>query len=192
MSTENSRKIIVAGVMAAVVGAGLVTFILRSHPATMSARNPPPATPVTQVPATTLREAAFPVSTPTVAQIPDAPEVGARPADVPPAITGHSSVDTGSGGTATPSAANHKLTRKQHLAKTDTRALDPDSAAARRLASLEASDKPAAKTVANGAGSPNRAAESTATPVISSAPAVDQKVGTSTEFAESDGQVTPK
>jgi hypothetical protein len=62
MSSQTSRKIIVASVMAAVVGIGVVTFALRSHPVASVAQIPHPPTPVTEVPAATLRAADTPNS----------------------------------------------------------------------------------------------------------------------------------
>ncbi len=53
MNSETSRKIIVAGGMAVVVGALFVVFTERSHEAAQVAQTPPPPTPfvVAQAPA---------------------------------------------------------------------------------------------------------------------------------------------
>jgi hypothetical protein len=192
MSSQTSRKIIVAGVMAAVVGVGVVTFALRSHPVTAVAQRPQPTTPVTQIPAAALRAAEIPAATPPVAQIPDVPAAEAQVPAAPAETAHHSSVDTRSADTATPSAVEHKSTRKQHLAKADTSAAATDSSAARRLSAIDTTEKPASKTVADSAEGPKSADELTTTPAISSSPADDPKVGTSTEFADSDSQTTPR
>jgi hypothetical protein len=192
MSTENSRKIIVASAMAVVVGVGVVTFALHSHPLTVVARTPAPSTPVTQIPATVLRAAEFPAATPPIAQIPDAFAAGTQLADAPAALAHHSSVDTGSDSTAAPSAVEHKSIRKQHLAKADTSTVATDSSAARRLTTIDTIERPMPKAVADSADGPKSAVELTTTPVISTSPADDQKAGTSTEFAESASQITPR
>ena len=72
MNSQTSRKIIVASVMAAVVGIGVVIFALRSHPVASVARTPELRTPVTQTPAADLRAAEIPAAPPPIAQIPDA------------------------------------------------------------------------------------------------------------------------
>jgi hypothetical protein len=97
MDSQNSRKIIVAGGMAAVVVATVIA--VRAHHDTLAAGPPVPPTPFTDVPATPA----------TVAQTPDVPDT------VPPIENvGPTSADT-----ATPSAVEPKLARERHPAKAD-------------------------------------------------------------------------
>jgi hypothetical protein len=191
MNSQTSRKIIVASAMAVVVGIGLVTFALRSHPVVSVAKTPAPPTPVTQTPAADLRAAEIPAAPPS-AQIPDALAPVAQVPDSPAAVAHHDSVGINSTDTATPSTADRKLARKQHLAKADTRAVATDSSTLTRTGpAADTSEKSAAETVANSADRVKSADELTTTPA-SSPPTNDQKVGTSTEFTVPDSQVPPK
>jgi type IV secretory pathway VirB10-like protein len=192
MSSQTSRKIIVASAMAAVVGIGVVTFALRSHPVTSVARPPHPTTPVTQIPAANLRAAEIPAVPPPVAQIPDLPAAVAQVPDAPAAVAHHDRAGTSSTDTATPSAAERKVARKQHLAKADTSAVATNGTAARNGSAADTTEKPATETVANSVDRVKSADELTTTPASSGSPADDQKVGTSTEFADTDSQTTPK
>jgi hypothetical protein len=191
MSSQTSRKIIVASVMAAVVGIGVVTFALRSHPVASVARTPDPPTPVTQTPAADLRAAEIPAAPPPIAQIPDALAPVAQVPDAPAPVTHHDSVGTNSTDTATASTVNRKLARKQHLAKADTSAVATDSNVTRTRPTAETSEKSAAETIANSVDHAKSADEVTTTPA-SSSPTDDPKAGTSTEFAASDSQIPPK
>src|ERR1700730_7534497 len=87
MNSHTSRKIIVASVMAVVVGIGVVTFALHSHSVIPVARTPDPPTPVTQTPAADLRAAAIPDAPPAIAPLPDAlaaiPQIPGAPAANP-------------------------------------------------------------------------------------------------------------
>jgi hypothetical protein len=180
MNSQTSRKIIVASVMAAVVGIGVVTFALRSHPVASVARTPDPPTPVTQTPAADLRAAEIPAAPPPIAQIPDALA----------AVAHHDSVGTDSADAATPSVVELKLARK-HLAKADTSTGATDGTVTRTRPTADTSEKSAAETVANSVDRVKSADELTTTPA-SSSPTDDQKAGTSTEFADSDSQIPPK
>jgi hypothetical protein len=190
MNSQTSRKIIVASVMAAVVGIGVVTFALSSHPVVSVAKTPAPPTPVTQTPAADLRAAEIPAAPPS-AQIPDALAPVAQVPDSPAAVPHHDSVGINSTDTATPSTADRKLARKQHLAKADTRAVATDSALTRTGPAADTSKKSAAETVNNSVDRVKSADELTTTPA-SSPPTDDQKGGTSTEFTVPDSQVPPK
>lgn len=191
MNSQTSRKIIVASAMAAVVGIGLVTFALRSHPVVSVAQTPDPPAPVTQTPAADLRSAEIPAAPPPSAQIPDALPPVAQVPDSPAAVPHHDSMGTNSTDTATPSTADRKLARKQHLAKADTKAVATDRTLTRTGPTADTSEKSAADTVANSADRVKSADELT-TPPASSPPTDEQKGGTSTEFAAPDGQVPPK
>jgi hypothetical protein len=192
MSSQTSRKIIVASVMAAVVGIGVVTFALRSHPVTSVAQTPQPSTPVTETPAAALRAAEIPpAAPPPVAQIPDAPAAVAEIPSAPAAVAHHDSVGTNSTDTATPPAVGHKVARKQHLAKADTSAVATDSTVTRTAPTADTSEKPAAEPVANSVD-PVKSADESATTTAGNSPVDDQKAGKSTEFAASDSEIPPK
>jgi hypothetical protein len=182
MNSQNSRKIIVASVMAAVVGIGVVTFALRSHPVASAAQIPVPPAPVTQTPATDLRAAETPAAPPPAAQIAEAPAPVAQVPDAP--VAHHDSVGTNSTDTATRSTVDHKLARKQHLAKADTSAVATDGTVTRTKPTADASEKSAAETVADSVDHVKSADEVPTTP--SSSPTDDPKAGTSTEFAAPD------
>jgi hyperosmotically inducible periplasmic protein len=169
MNSETSRKIIVAGGMAVVVGTGLVIFALRVHSGPSVARTPHPPAPVAQTPAAAPAAAAETLAAPAaVAQVPGAPDSG--------------SVGAKSADTVTPSAVESKLARSRHLATASTSAVATNDAATRPGSAADTSEKPAAEAVAN--------SELTTTPATSSSPADDQRPGTSMEFAASDSQIT--
>jgi hypothetical protein len=191
MSSQTSRKIIVASVMAAVVGIGVVTFALRSHPVTSVAQTPHPPTSVTQTPAAALRAAEIPAAPPPIAQIPDTPAAVAEIPGAPAAVAHHDSVGTNSTDTATPPPVGHKVARKQHLAKADTSAVVTDRTVTRTGPAADTSEKPAAETVAKSVDPVKSANELTPT-TVGSSPADDQKAGKSTEFSASDSETPPK
>jgi hypothetical protein len=198
MNSQTSRKIIVASVMAAVVGIGLLTFALRSHPVASVARTADPPTPVTQTPAADLRAAEISAAPAPIDQIPDAlaavPQnaLAAVPQipDTPAAVAYHDSVGTNSTDAATLSVVELKLARK-HLAKADTSTGATDSTITRTRPTVDTSEKSAAEPVAPSVDRVKSADELTTTPA-STPPTDDQKAGTSTEFAASDSQTPPK
>jgi hyperosmotically inducible protein len=182
MNSQTSRKIIVAGGMAAVVLVGVVTFALRSHPVTPVAQTAQPPPPIAQVPPAAPGAAAeIPAAPAAVAQTPAAPSAAAQtpaapaavaktpaaPAAVaktpaaPAAVAHNDSVATKSADTATPSVVEPKLAQNRHVAKART------------------STVAAVKSV-----------DESPPPAISSSPADEQKVGTGTELAASDTQIT--
>ena len=181
MNSQTSRKIIVASVMAAVVGIGVVTFALRSHPVASVARTPDPPTSVTQTPAADLRAAETPPVPPPVAQIPDAPA----------AVAHHDSVDANSTDAATPPVVERKLPRTHHLAKADTSTGATDGTVTRTKPTADTSEKSAAEPVINSVDRVKSADELTTT-MPSNSSTDDQKAGTSTEFAAPDSQIPPK
>jgi hyperosmotically inducible protein len=77
--------------------------------------------------------------------------------------------------TATPSAVEPKLARNRHLDKS---------------AAADTGEKPAAETVANSVNHVKGADELTTPPATGGSPADDQKAGTNTGLAASDGQIT--
>jgi hyperosmotically inducible protein len=95
MNSQTSRKIIVAGGMAAVIGVGVVIFALGSHSVTPIAQIPHPPAPIAETPAA-------PAAT---AEIPTAPA----------AVAHSDNVGTQGADTATPSAVEPKLARNRHL-----------------------------------------------------------------------------
>lgn len=178
MDSQNSRKIIVAGGMAAVIVA--TVFAVRAHRETLAAQPPLPPTPFTDVPATPA----------TVAQTTDAPAGTAQIPDAPAAVPPNGNVGTTSADTPTPSAVEPKLARERHPAKADRSAAATTGNATRTRSTADTSEKPATVAIANSADHVKSADELTTTPAISSAPADDQKVGTSPELAASDSQIT--
>jgi hypothetical protein len=194
MNSQTSRKIIVAGGMAAVVGIGVAIFALRSHPVASVAQTPQPPTPVAQIPAAAPDVAAqIPIAAPeAAAQIPAAPPAVAQIPDTPVAVVHNDSVGTKGADAAAPSAVEHKLAHNRRLAKADTSAVATNGTATRTESAADTSEKPAAEPVANSVDRVKSADESTTPPATSSSPADDQKVGTSTEFAAPDSQIPPK
>jgi hypothetical protein len=191
MNSQASRKIIVASAMAAVVGIGVVIFALRSHPVAVVAQTPQPLAPVAQTPAAARATAEIPADSPAVAQIPEALAAVAPIPDAPAAIARHDSVGTKGTDTATAPAVEHKVVRKQRLAKADTSAVPTDGTVARTRSTADTSEQPAAETVGNSVDRVKSADELTPTPA-STTPTDDQKAGTSTEFAASDSETPPK
>jgi hypothetical protein len=190
MNSQTSRKIIVASVMAAVVGIGVVIFALRSYPVVSVAQTPDPPTPVTQTPAADLRAAEIPADPPSIAPIPEPFAPVAQIPDTPAAVAHHDNVGTKSADAATPSVVELRLARK-HLAKADTSTGAADGTVTRTRPTADTSEKSAAETVTNSVDLVKSASELTTTPA-SSSPTDDQKAGTSTEFADSDSQIPPK
>jgi hyperosmotically inducible protein len=181
MDSQTSRKIIVAGGMAAVVGIGVVTFALRHHPVTSVAQSPQPPAPIAQTP----------VAAPEVAaQIPAAPAAVAQTPAAPAAVAPKDSVGTKSADTATPSGVEPKLARNRHVAKAGTSAVATKGTVTRTEPAADTSEKPAAETVANSVEGVKSTDELTPPPATSSPPADDQKVVASTEVAASDSQIT--
>jgi len=158
MSTEKSRKIIVAGAMAGVVAIGGTLFALRSHPVTEVVQTPPPPASVTQTPASELRAEAPADTPPPLAQTPDVAAVEPQPSGAAPATNQHSNGSAAGAHTATAAAVEHKSTRKPHTGRRDADVMASDSSAARRLAALESTDTPSAKAdPANGGGAKRHA-----------------------------------
>jgi hyperosmotically inducible protein len=189
MNSQTSRKIIVAGSMAAVVLIGVVTFALRSHPVTSVAQTPQPPPPIAQIPgAAPAAGAEIPAAPAAGAQIPAGPAVAQIPA-APAAVAHNDSVATKSADAATASAVEPKLTHKRHVAKADTKAVATNDTVTRTGSAADTSEKPAAETVANNVDGVKSADDSTPPPATSS-PADDQKVGASAEFAAADSQIT--
>jgi len=180
MNSQSSRKIIVAGGLAAVVVIGGVTFALRSHPVTPVAQTFQAPSPSAQIPDTPAAVAQIPDAPAAVAQIPDAPAAVAQIPDVSTAIAHKDNVGTKSADVATPSVVEPKLARNRNLAKASTS----------DAASNSAATKPVAKTVANSVDQGKSADQLTTPSASGSLPTDDQKAGTSTEFAASDNQIT--
>jgi hyperosmotically inducible protein len=191
MHSQTSRKIIVAGGMAAVVLVGVVTFALRSHPVASVAQTAQPPPPIAQVPPGAPGAAVeIPAAPATAAQIPAAPPAVAQTPAAPAAVVHNDSVATKSADTATPSAVEPKLAHSRPVAKARTSAVATNSAVTRTVSPADTSEKSAAETVASNFDHVKSADESTPPPATSSSPADEQKVGTGTEFAASDSQIT--
>jgi hyperosmotically inducible protein len=202
MDSQTSRKIIVAGGMAAVVLVGVVTFALRSHPVTSVAQTAQPPPPIAQVPpaapgaaaeipAAPAAAAQIPAAPAAVAQTPAAPAAVAKTPAAPAAVAHNNSVATKSADTATPPpAVEPKLAQNRHVAKAHTSTAATNGTVTRSGSAADTSEKPAAETVASSVDHVKSADESTPPPATSSSPADEQKVATSTEFAASDSQIT--
>jgi len=180
MDSQTSRKIIVAGGMAAVLAIGVVTLALRSHPSTSVAQAPQPPPPVAQIAATARA----------IAQISDAPAAVDQIPEVPSAIVRDDSAETKSADTSTPSTVEPQRARSQHVAKADSSAVATDDIVTRTGSVADTSEKAAAETVANSVAEVKGADELTSPATDSGSPVSDQKVRTNTDFAASDSQIT--
>jgi hyperosmotically inducible protein len=178
MDSQTTRKIIVAGGMAAVVGIGVVIFALRSHSAASVAQTAPEVTPpVAQItPAAPEAAAPMPAAPPPPVQVPDAPAVVARSDSA-----GTKSADAPAAATVEP-----KLVRNRHLAKADT----THDTVTRTVSATDTSEKPAVETVANSVDPVKSAAEVPPPPAVSGSSADNQNVGMSTDLAAADSQIT--
>jgi hyperosmotically inducible protein len=181
MNSQTSRKIIVASAMAVAVGIAVAIFALRSHPVTSIAQTARPPTPVTQIP--TAAPAAG-------AQIPDAPAAVPQVPDAPAEVAHNEGVGTMSADTATTSSVESKLARNRHLARASPSTVATNGSDTSTESAANTSEKPETGTVTNNRDPVTSADELTTVPSTSSSPADDQKVGTSTEFAVSDSQIT--
>jgi hyperosmotically inducible protein len=178
MNSQKSRNIIVASGMAAVVGILALIFALRTQHDTLVAPAPHPPTPIAEVPAAAAAVAQTPdIIPPAVAQAPDVPAVVAH----------NESVGTKSADIATPSPVEPKLARNRHLAKAGPGAVATTDTGSRTGSAADTGEKPAAETIGNSADRVTSAEGLTTTPATSSSPA---DVGTSTELASSDSQIT--
>lgn len=178
MDSQTTRKIIVAGGMAAVVGIGVVIFALRSHSAASVAQTTPAVPPpVAQMPPAAPEAAAPMPEAPPAVQIPDAP-----------AVVAHSdAARTKSADAATAAAVEPKLARNRHRARADT----TNSTVTRTESAAGTSEKPAVETVADGVDPVMKsAAEVPPPPAISGSSADNQNVGASTDLAAADSQIT--
>lgn len=169
MDSPISRKLIVAGAMAAVIGIGVVTFALR-HPVSAVAQTPEPPAPIAQAPAAPEAVAQAPAAAAEVAQAPALP-----------AVVSHSDgVDTQGADTAA-APAESKPAHTRHVARADASAVaaSPTVTRAQPPAEMLASSDPV-----KSAEEPN--------PLVaaSNSPTDDQKAAASTDLAASDNQIT--
>jgi hypothetical protein len=192
MNSQTSRKIIVAGAMAAVVGIGVATFALRTHPVAVVARSDQQPGPVAQTPPAARAATEIPAEPPAAAPIPDTPAPVAQIPDATAAAVAHNDRGTKSSDTATPPAVEHKAAHKQRLAKADTRAVATDGAVTSNGSAADTNQKPAADPVSNSVDSVKSADELTTSPPVSSAPTDGQETGKSTEFPAPDSELPPK
>jgi|HubBroStandDraft_1064217.scaffolds.fasta_scaffold13083_2 hyperosmotically inducible protein len=169
MNSNTSHKIIVAGGMAAVIGIGVVIVALRSHS----------ATPVAQIPAA-------PAATP---EIPPAPAAVAQVPQAPDAVTHSDSLGTKEADTATPSAVEPKLARRE-MAKSGTSAAATNDTVTRTRSAADTSENSAGETVANSVDHVKSADASTTTPATTGSATDEHKAGTNAGFAASDSQIT--
>jgi hypothetical protein len=110
MDSQTSRKIIVAGGMAAVLVIGVVTFALLPH-------HPSSAAQISQAPATVAPAPDVPAA---VASTPEAAAAIAQIPDAPAAVAHNDSVDSKVAHTANPTAVELTVAGNRHLAKAST------------------------------------------------------------------------
>jgi hypothetical protein len=178
MDSQTSRKIIVAGGMAAVLVVGIVTFALLPHHGSSVAQvlpSPAVVPPAREVPATV---APTPEAPAAVAQIPDAPAVAHR-----------DSVGSKIHDAANPAAVEPKVTVNRHLAKASTSADATYPVVTPAEATVDSSEKSPGETPATSADGAKSVDEvtppSTASGTTTFAPAT-------TEPAASDTGSAPK
>lgn len=147
MDSQSSRKIIVAGGLAAVVGISVVAFALSSH-------HPPSAAPISQSPATvaptpdvTAAVAPTPGAPAAVAQLP-APAAAVAPVPDAPAVAHKDSVDSKIDHTANRAAVEPKVAGNRRLAKAPTSADTTDRVVTPAEPTIDSSEKPAGDTLA--------------------------------------------
>jgi hyperosmotically inducible periplasmic protein len=169
MDSQTSRKLIVAGAMAAVIGIGVVIFALR-HPVGSVAQTPQPPAPIVQTPA----------APEAVAQAPAAPAVVAQAPAIPALVAHNDGVDSQGADTAA-APAEPKPAHTRHVARADASAVAASPTVTRT--------QPAAEMLAS--SDPVKSAEELSPPVAAgNLPADDQKVAASTDLAASDNQIT--
>jgi hypothetical protein len=138
MDSQTSRKIIVAGGMAAVLVIGAVTFaLLPHHPSSAAQISQAPATvaPPSNVPAAL---ASTPDAPAAVASTPEAPAAIAQIPDAPAAVARKDSV----------AAVELKVAGNRHLAKAPTSADTSDGVVTPAEPTVDPSEKSAAETPA--------------------------------------------
>lgn len=192
MNSQTSRKLIVAGAMAAVVSIGVVIFALLPHRVAVVAQSQQQLAPVPQTPAAARAATENPAEPTTPALIPDTPAAVAPIPDAGAAVAHNDNVSAKSTDTATPPAVEHKATRKQRLAKADTSAVVTDGTVTPTGSAADLNKKPAAEPVSNSVDSMKSADELTTTSPASSPPTDGQETGKSTEFPASDSELPPK
>jgi hyperosmotically inducible protein len=181
MTIHKSHRIIVASAMAAVIGIGVVTFALRSDPATSVAETPTSPSPVADSSVTARDSAAQSSAAPAAfAQIPDAPA----------AVQHDDSVGTKHSDTASSSAVDPKLARNKHPAKAAIDAAASNTSDTRTGSADATREEPAAETLVSRIDRTKSADELTTPPATSSSPADEQRVATRNESAASDTQIT--
>jgi hypothetical protein len=150
MDSQTSRKIIVAGGMAAVLVIGAVTFaLLPHHPSSAPQISQAPATvaPTSNVPAAV---ASTPDAPPAVASTPEAPAAIAQIPDASAAVARKDSVVSKISHTATLAPVELKVASNRHLAKAPTGADTSDGIATPAEPTVDSSEKSAGETPATG------------------------------------------
>ena len=178
-SEELSRKIIVAGGLAVVVGIIAVTYSLRSHHPTAVAQVSQPPAALAQIPD---------VPAP-VAPIPDAPAEVAQTPDVPAAVAPNENVGAKIADTASSAAVEHKVAGNRHLAKTRISA-DTSARTVAPESTLDSTEQSAGETPANSVDGV-KSGDQLAMSSVASRTATDAGDGaTSNESADSDSRIT--
>jgi hypothetical protein len=172
MDSQTSRKIIVAGSMAAVIGIGVATFALSSHHATSAA-------PTSQIPPTVVP------TTDTPAAVAPTPDTAAAftPMPAAPAVAYNETVGSKIGEAANPAAVEPKVPANWHLAKAPTRAdsdarvvtpAEPsaDEAQAKSVDGVKSVDEVTTPSPASGASTDAQAGAESTTPAAPDAGAL--------------------
>jgi hyperosmotically inducible periplasmic protein len=179
MNSELSRKFIVAGGMAVVVGIIAVTFVLRSHhPSSVAQISQPPAqvAPVPEAPAPV---APTPDAPAAVAQIPEAAPAEAAPKDNVGAKIG----DAASSTAVEPKVAANRPAKARSSADTTDRTVAAES-------TVDSRKKSAGETLAKSGGGVKSVAELTMPSAPSPTASDSQEGATSTDSGGSDSRIT--
>jgi hyperosmotically inducible protein len=188
MNSELSRKLIVAGGMAVVVGIIAVTFALRSHHPTSVAQISQPPAAVAQIPDAPAPVVPTPDTTAAVAPTSDATAPVAPTPNATAVVAPKDNVGAKSGDTASSAAVEPKVARNRHPAKA------PIGADADRTAMPEATvdlrEKSAGETLAKSVDGVKSVDELTMSSADSRRASDAQEGATSNEPAASDSRIT--
>jgi hyperosmotically inducible protein len=189
MNSELSRKIIVAGGMAVVVGIIAATVALRSHQPTPVAQTAQPPPAVAQIPDAPTPVAPAPDASAAVAPTPDTSAAVAQTPDAPAAAAPKDSAGAKIGDTASSAAVEPKVAGNRHPAKTRLSA-DTSHRTAAPESSVDSREKSAGETLAKNVDVVTSVDE-LALPSAASSTATDAQDGAmSNEPAGSDSRIT--
>jgi hyperosmotically inducible protein len=180
MRIETTRRIVVAGCMAVVVGIGVVTFAMSSHPAGSTSQATAASGPIAQVP----------LAAPDVAQIPTSPVADAPVPSSDAAAVDHENVGTKSTSIAAPSTAEPKQAPSGRMAMAGRSAVASGGAAPPAVSRADTVEDRVPETIAN-RGAPLASSDVSTIPLaIGSSAADDQPMSTAPDLGTSDSQIT--